>query len=100
VYDWKIIRDHDGAPIKSFGVAQDVTDLKASEGKARDDEIRWRDITECMSDFIWEVDQDGVITLFESGSSEFMIDVEIGVTKDENVDTSEGAGDREAEDRP
>ncbi|MBT4741080.1 MAG: PAS domain S-box protein, partial [Rhodospirillaceae bacterium] len=94
IYDWEIIHDHDGKPIKDFGVAQDVTDLKLSEGKARENEARLRDITECMSDFIWETDQDGVIAYFDSGSSELTLDVEIGATKDENIDVSEGEGDR------
>ncbi|NKB43017.1 MAG: PAS domain S-box protein [Alphaproteobacteria bacterium] len=88
------VYDQDGNPIKSFGVARDVTDLKATEGKARDNEERLQDITECMSDFIWETDQDGVLTYFDTGSGELTIDVEIGVTKDENIDTSEGEGDR------
>ena len=47
-----------------------------------------------MSDFVWETDQKGVITYFESGSSELTFDVEVGVTKDENIDNSEGEGDR------
>lgn len=93
VYDWRVIQDREGAPIKSFGVARDVTDLKSSERMVRESEARLRDITECMSDFIWEVDEEGVVAYFESGATYPMIDVEVGVTKDENIDFEAGAGD-------
>ncbi len=93
-YDWKIIRDQEGHAIKTFGVAQDVTDLRLTESKVRENEIRLRDITECMSDFIWEVDENGVITYFESGSHDPMLDIQIGVTKDQNINLAEGVIDR------
>lgn len=93
VYDWRIIHDREGVPIRSFGVARDVTDLKSSERAVRDNEARLRDITECMSDFIWEVDEEGIVTYFESGAADPSINIEIGVTKDENIDFALGAGD-------
>ncbi len=93
-YDWRIIRDQDGRAIKAFGVAQDVTDLRRTERKVRENEIRLRDITECMSDFIWEIDENGVITYFESGSHNPMLNIQIGVTKDQNIDLTEGLTDR------
>ncbi len=93
IYDWEIIHDHDGLAIKAFGVARDVTDLRVTESKARDNEVRLRDITQCMSDFIWETDKSGLITYFESGEDGLALDVEIGVTRSENVDMSAGGGD-------
>lgn len=93
IYDWEIIHDHDGVAIKAFGVARDVTDLRITESKARDNEVRLRDITECMSDFIWETNKNGVITYFESGEDGLVLDIEIGVTRSENVDLSTGGGD-------
>lgn len=93
VYDWRIIHASEGAPIKSFGVARDVTDLRSSERAVRENEARLRDITECMTDFIWEVDEVGVLTYFECGAADPMIEVELGVTKDENIDFGVGAGD-------
>lgn len=93
IYDWEIIHDHDGVAIKAFGVARDVTDLRVSESKARDNEVRLRDITQCMSDFIWETGKSGAITYFESGEDGLALDVEFGVTRSENVDMSAGGGD-------
>lgn len=93
VYDWRVIRDRDGVPIKSFGVARDVTGLKESERTLRENEARLQDITECMSDFVWEVDKDGVLTYFESGANDPLIEIELGVTKDENINFDVGAGD-------
>lgn len=96
VYDWQVIAGEDGTPIKTFGVARDVTDLKTSERIIRENEARLQDITECMSDFVWEVNDDGVLTYFESGAEDVQIEVELGVTKDGNVDFSAGGGDYEA----
>ena len=93
VYDWQNIRDRDDAPIQVFGVAQDVTDLKETENAIRENEARLRDITECISDFIWEGDKDGALTFFETGDNDINLNVAIGQTKDENVDHNAGAGD-------
>lgn len=93
VYDWELIYDRDGSPVSTFGVARDVTGLRATERIIRENEARLRDITECMSDFIWELDENGVVTYFESGATDPMIHVELGVTKDQNIDFEVGAGD-------
>ena len=93
IYDWQVIRDQDGSPIRLFGVAQDITDLKASENAVRENEARLRDITECISDFIWEGDENGVVTHFDSGSNDVRVSVVLGKTKDERVDHDTGGGD-------
>ncbi len=93
VYDWQFIRDHDDTPIQMFGVAQDITDLKETENAIRENEARLRDITECISDFIWEGDENGVLTLFETGANENNLKVILGQTRDEYVDHEAGGGD-------
>jgi PAS domain S-box-containing protein len=62
-YAWKIIDDGAGPP-RMFGVAQDVTAMRRAESIIREDEERMRDIVECSSDYIWEVDDKGVVRLF------------------------------------
>ncbi len=93
VYEWQIITDRDGSPIKVFGVAQDITDLKEKENAIRENEERLQDITECISDFIWEGDKDGVLTHFDSGARDTKIDAVIGETRDENIDHEADGGD-------
>ena len=93
VYDWQIIRDHDDMPIQVFGVAQDITNLKERENAIRENEARLRDITECISDFIWEGDENGALTLFETGTNDINLKVVLGQTRDENVDHETGGGD-------
>lgn len=93
VYDWEIIYGRDGVPVSTFGVARDVTSLKATARTIHENEMRLQDITECVSDFIWEVDAEGVVTHFESGSMDPLLNIELGVTKDENIDFEVGAGD-------
>ncbi len=69
-YSWTI---HDKNGRKHiFGVAQDVSVIRNAEDTIRDDEERLRDIVECSSDYIWELDGEGVITLFSgAGSNQF-----------------------------
>lgn len=93
IYAWEVIRDQHDVAVKTFGVAQDVTDLRTSEDKVRDNEARLRDIMECMSDFVWETDATGTIMYFETGSNTFSLDIVVGVTRDEHIDTREGEGD-------
>ena len=69
-YSWKILDACQGVPARSFGVAQDVTAMRNAENIIRDDEERLRDIVECSSDYIWELDDKGVITLFSGAAGD------------------------------
>lgn len=62
-YAWRIIEDGENMP-RMFGVAQDVTAIRQAESIIREDEERMRDIVECSSDYIWEMDAKGIIKLF------------------------------------
>lgn len=58
-----------GSPIKLGGkqiavytIYRDITEKKRAEKKLRESEVRFRNIAESMSDWIWEVDRDGIYT--------------------------------------
>jgi PAS domain S-box-containing protein len=63
-YAWRIFDDENGKSPRIFGVAQNVTAIRNAENIIREDEERLRDIVECSSDYIWELDTQGVIRLF------------------------------------
>ena len=63
-YSWHIVEDAGSGPARIFGVAQDVTAMRNAEDTIRDDEERLRDIVECSSDYIWELNSNGAIALF------------------------------------
>jgi signal transduction histidine kinase len=63
-YAWRIFDDEHGVPSRIFGVAQNVTAIRNAESIIREDEERLHDIVECSSDYIWELDTQGVIRQF------------------------------------
>jgi len=65
-YSWKVLDEQPNVPPRVFGVAQDVTAMRDAENTIRDDEERLRDIVECSSDYIWELDAKGALTLFSA----------------------------------
>ena len=67
-YSWKILEDMGTGPERVFGVAQDVTAMRNAEDTIRDDEERLRDIVGCSSDYIWELNANGAITLFSAAA--------------------------------
>ena len=67
-YGWRVFEGEDGGPDRVFGVAQDVTAMRNAEDIIRDDEERLRDIVECSSDYIWELDAKGAVTLFSGAA--------------------------------
>jgi PAS domain S-box-containing protein len=67
-YSWKILDAGISSPASVFGVAQDVTAIRNAEDIIRDDEERMRDIVECSSDYIWELNSKGAITLFNAAA--------------------------------
>jgi PAS domain S-box-containing protein len=79
-YSWKALDDDNGSPSRIFGVVQDVTAIRNAENIIRDDEERLRDIVECSSDYIWEVNAEGIITLF-TGAGVEQLGLEIGVSR-------------------
>ena len=46
----------------SMGVLTDITDRKIAENQLKESEERFRSLVETTSDFIWEVNQDGIYT--------------------------------------
>lgn len=49
-----------------LSITRDITNRKRTEEEIRESEIRFRQIAENSSDFIWEVDKDGVYTYCSS----------------------------------
>lgn len=94
VYDWQVIADRNGNPIKSFGVAQDVTAARDNELTLRESEARLRDITECISDFIWETDAENKLSVFGSGQTAPSLQMTGHDSGMSFVDTRDGPGDR------
>lgn len=60
--DAALIRDADGDPKAVISAARDITERKRAEKALRRSEQRFRDIAETASEWIWEVDAEGVYT--------------------------------------
>jgi PAS domain S-box-containing protein len=56
------LRDDNGKPVGILGVSRDITARKRAEEALRESEQRFRSLVETTSDWVWEVDQNGVYT--------------------------------------
>ena len=68
-YGWRRLEGQMGGSPRVFGIAQDMTAMRAAEATIRDDEQRLRDIVECSGDYIWESDADGRVAMIAGGSA-------------------------------
>ncbi len=57
-----VLKDEEGEPMGLVGIATDITERKLAERALRRSEERFRALVETTSDWIWEVDADGVFT--------------------------------------
>ena len=57
-----VVRDGQGKPLRMLGVISNITESKLTQLALAESEARFRDIAESMSDWIWEVDAQGVYT--------------------------------------
>ncbi|MEM6434704.1 MAG: PAS domain S-box protein [Cyanobacteria bacterium P01_D01_bin.115] len=55
--------DAKGSIIGMIGLAQDISDRKATEVSLSESEQRFRDVTEAAGEYIWEITADGLYTL-------------------------------------
>ncbi|MBL0209780.1 MAG: PAS domain S-box protein [Holophagaceae bacterium] len=51
--------DEAGTPLRSIGTVQDITERKRAEESMAASEKRFRDLVETISDWVWEVDEQG-----------------------------------------
>ncbi len=56
----RFIWDQDGQPFKVLGVLRDIRERKKAEKALRESEVRFRNLVEATSDWVWEVDRNGV----------------------------------------
>ncbi|MGD8884878.1 MAG: PAS domain S-box protein, partial [Gammaproteobacteria bacterium] len=56
------LRDEKGEIAGAVGISLDITDRQMSERRLTESETRFKDIAENMSDWIWEVDANGIYT--------------------------------------
>jgi len=54
------IRDENGILIGIHGVSRDINDRKKAEGALKESEEKYRALVETTSDWVWEVDQNGI----------------------------------------
>jgi signal transduction histidine kinase len=76
-YGWRLLGGQDGTRPRIFGIAKDMTAMRAAEATIRNDEERLRDIVECSGDYIWESNAAGTVTFFsgEPKRIDFMSDI-------------------------
>ncbi len=67
-YGWRRLEGQLGGSARLFGIAQDMTAMRAAEATIKQDEQRLRDIVECSGDYIWESDAEGRIAMISGGS--------------------------------
>jgi PAS domain S-box-containing protein len=70
----------DGIPHSQYGIVQDITERKRADDALRVSEDRLRQVTELVSDFVWEVDENGLYK-YTSASVEKIL----GYTPDELI---------------
>jgi signal transduction histidine kinase len=68
-YGWRRLEGQMGGSPRVFGIAQDVTPMRAAEAIIREDEERLRDIVECSGDYIWESDAEGRVAMITGGTA-------------------------------
>ncbi len=60
--DGKALRDESGGITGISGMLRDITERKQAEEALRESEQRFRSLVETTSDWVWDVDQNGVYT--------------------------------------
>jgi PAS domain S-box-containing protein len=68
-YGWRRLEGQMGGGARVFGIAQDMTPMRAAEATIREDEERLRDIVECSGDYIWESDAEGRVAMITGGGA-------------------------------
>ena len=58
----RVLKDDSGRIVIIYGANQDITERKQAEEALRKSEQRFRSLVETTSEWIWEVDQNGVYT--------------------------------------
>jgi len=66
------VLDSQGRPVRWVGGITDITERKQTEKTLRESEQRFRDLIESTSDWVWEVDQEGVYTYSSPKVKEFL----------------------------
>ncbi|MBX7199783.1 MAG: hypothetical protein K1X51_10430 [Rhodospirillaceae bacterium] len=93
-YGWRRLEGQLGGNARLFGIAQDMTAMRAAEATIKEDEQRLRDIVECSGDYIWESDAEGRVAMIsggafagEAGSPIGFLD-DAGASRGENADAA------------
>jgi len=56
----RFVWDQDGQPFEVLGVLRGISERKKAEKALRESEVRFRNLVEATSDWVWEVDRNGV----------------------------------------
>ena len=94
-YGWRRLEGQLGGSARLFGIAQDMTAMRAAEATIKEDEQRLRDIVECSSDYIWESDAEGRVAMI-SGGQRGETGGSIGFLGDAGAPRGEPRGDNDA----
>src|SRR5207245_5374094 len=60
------VRDAAGKPIRFVGSGVDITDRKRAEEALRENEQRWRSLTEALPQLVWTATPDGACDYFST----------------------------------
>ncbi len=66
------VSDEQGRPKYLLGISEDITEHKQLENEARRNWERFRDVSECSSDWIWEIDAQGCYSYVGAGVEDIL----------------------------
>ncbi|MEA2096359.1 MAG: PAS domain S-box protein [Candidatus Cloacimonadota bacterium] len=77
----QLVRNNNGKPLFEIAVIEDITEGKLAKKNLRESEEKYRTLTENMSDIIYSLDRDGIITYISPQTKQYGTPAETLISK-------------------